>query len=129
MPEQDATCLSTEGLPFFDREGSPISAAEHAKLRGKPHYRFVADNKVEFNGDRYHVTTVWLGDCYASIWMTPPKKPRIYGTLLRGLGDGHGLQFRWTTLRDAEDGHRKIVDALRIGDMEVIKLLTDQFGC
>lgn len=89
----------------FDREGHPITMAQYGVLHGDKEYVQVA--RTEFGSDVL-VSTVWLGIDH----QFGDGPPLIFETMVFG-GHLDGEQDRYSTEREARDGHHVMCDRVR----------------
>lgn len=74
-----------------------------------PNYKFVEQSHLEVDGEKIHVSTVWLG-----INHSVRGDPVIFETMIFG-GEWDGVQWRYTTEEFARRSHRLIVETLEAG--------------
>ncbi len=89
---------------YFDRKGRPISLLDTDRSEA---YRRVGLTHVTAET---HISTVWLGLNHNFL----DGPPHIFETMV--FSDVYELDkevWRWSTLRQAESGHRKVVRAVR----------------
>ena len=94
----------------YDRRGHPISINEWTVLFEDPTYQRVA----YYEGGGYKVSTVWLGLDHG--WGS--DSPIIFETLvLRGVDEPEFMR-RYSTEKDALDGHAEIISMLESAPLE-----------
>lgn len=92
---------------YYDKAGRPIGRDDWAcKIQTK--YKIVRYTKTS-NGD---VSTVWLGLEHGIV----NGKPVIFESLIFG-GPCDQEMLRYTSLEEAIEGHKKIVNALKFHDL------------
>lgn len=125
------------GTPwYYDRDGNPITMAQAGVLGEDDNYRSVASDYLL--DATIWVSTVWLGQRHPPFNEDPPY---IFETMVfvqedeeaiqarkkyweRSGGDSYDFPWadtqcrRYTNEEDARDGHREIVDSLRIREEE-----------
>jgi hypothetical protein len=92
------------GGEIYDRAGNPITLEEWGRLRENREYVVVEKTTV---GD-VEVSTVWLGLDHGI-----GRGREIFETMLFGEETGEE-QHRYATEAEALDGHRRIVEELRV---------------
>lgn len=94
---------------FYDKDGVPLSLGQWCQLFGDFDYRRIAHDQIAGVG----ISTVWLGIDHN--W-SGEGLPVIFETMVFGLAE-LGLtdreQWRWSTLEEAREGHRHIVEAVQ----------------
>lgn len=88
---------------YFDKQGKPLTDTELDALLRDRHYRRVGLDSV----GEVKVSTVWLGVNYN--W--GDGAPIIFESMIFG-GDRNGDMVRYSTLEQAEAGHRAILAEL-----------------
>ena len=85
---------------YYDKQGKPIEFIDYARLFEDTEYRRIGLH--ESNG--VEVSTVWLGLDHR----LSGDKPLIFETMVFG-GKNDGYQQRYSTLKEAQTGHKKAV--------------------
>lgn len=88
-------------MRYYDRQGSPISMDEWARMFEDWDVKTVAQSDVGVSGRTVHVSTVWLGIDHN--W-DPEGPPLIFETMAFG-GSIDQAQDRYTTEAQALAGH------------------------
>lgn len=90
---------------YFDKYGKPLSLMEWGDLMGNIAYKRIAETTLP---DGKWVSTVWLGLDHN--WQY--GRPLIFETMVFSKhGDGGELDMeRYSTLEEAEAGHKKMVE-------------------
>jgi hypothetical protein len=95
------------GPRYYALNGRPMTMMEWA--RASSHYKHIGLDYVRLRGRMYRVSTVWLGLDH-SFW--PGHGPLIFETMVFEDDDWGGfenLMDRYSTLAQAERGHRAFV--------------------
>lgn len=96
-----------EGLGVYDIDGNPISFREWFAMRERdPESIRVARTEI----DDVIVSTVHLGINHSYMLRDPPL---IFETLVFG-SDLDGEMYRYSTKEDAEEGHERVVELVRL---------------
>lgn len=126
-PEFDAQIREWTKDMYKDKEGNRISIEELCVLTADEAYKVVAQEHVH----EFWVSTVWLGvkhfnDAFFETMIFSHVNPD-----LTGEWESHAL-YRYKTLKEASDGHEKVVKLLReaceryAGDSEkIIEVVED----
>jgi hypothetical protein len=88
---------------YYDKEGKPLELLEWAELLKDEEYKRVGLDRI--NG--LLVSTVWLGLNHS--WI-PGSPPLIYETKIFASDSRDIYQRRYSTLEQAEQGHRDAVN-------------------
>lgn len=96
-------------LGTFDKDGNALDFFEWARLLKDKNYSRVGLDRV--NG--YGISTVWVGLNHNM--HSPYAPPLIFETMIFGDGELGDYQQRWSTLAQAEAGHKAAVLYARIG--------------
>ena len=108
---------SGPNLPYYDKEGKPITLLEWAELGDDTDYKRIASTMV---AERYWVSTIWLGvDHNFGLW----APPLLFETCVFDNGapievlEGHEtveslVIDRYTTEEQAKAGHEGVVNYL-----------------
>jgi len=95
------------GPRYYAVNGREMTQMEWS--RALSHYRHIGLDYVRIRGRTYRVSTVWLGLDH-SFW--PGGRPLIFETMVfedDDMGGFEGLMNRYSTLAEAERGHRMFV--------------------
>lgn len=98
-------------LGHYDKDGNPISAVEWAMLHEESYKRVGWDEIYNPDGPTIRVSTVWLGIDH----QFGDGPILIFETMVFGRPEGEKNEWhedecwRYSTLEDAEAGHRNIV--------------------
>lgn len=95
------------GLRYYDLYGMPISMQRWSQLHGE--YKHVGSTVVRREGQSWWVSTVWLGLDHG-FGSGPPV---IFETMTFGADGSADVCARYSTLRQAQHGHREVVRELR----------------
>jgi len=101
---------------FYDLEGQEVSYEKWSEIF-KSRDRFLARDVVPGSG--LEVSTVWIGLEWL-LEVDEGKAPLIFETMVFEFDDEtyHDLGcWRWATREAALNGHRKIVDDIRSGEL------------
>lgn len=96
-------------IPWYDRQGHPITADQANTLLGDPAYKRVALTDITSSSDssvNYRISTVWLGADHN--W--GGGQPILFETMVFGGGEQQDqTMWRWHTEDEARAGHTEIV--------------------
>lgn len=106
---------------YYGMDGQPISMQDFARLMNPVNKR-VAEDTVELDGQKYWVSTVWLGLDHSLGFGGPPL---IFETMVFP-GDPNSGQGSWTeramdryaTREAALIGHQRMCEAVRSGSLQ-----------
>lgn len=103
-------------MRYFDKDGSEIDQVSWMELWSGPNgdsYRRVRLSHVVDlqTGLLSKVSTVWLGIDAASALTRDGVPEQIFETMVIGV-DSDGPQWRYSTILEAIDGHRQVVEWL-----------------
>ena len=98
----------TEHFDKFDKNGKPIKLMEWARLFEDGNYKRIALTELPNN---VRVSTVWLGLDHSF----DGDKLLIFETMVFG-GKHDGDQDRYTTLEEAQKGHKDMVKRIKTKD-------------
>ena len=93
---------------FFDKEGNPCSVEFWNEHFQDFEYKRIAKDEYGTVGI---VSTVWLGMNHA--WGDGP--PLIFETMVFGVPKWEDYQDRYSTLAEAQEGHKRVVAAIYSG--------------
>lgn len=97
-------------MNYYDRGGLPIDMEQWAILHGDPDYRKIG---LWHGEDGITVSTVWLGIDHRFVG---DGDPIIFETMIFGPEHLDGEMTRYTTHRDAQEGHQHTVDNITSGE-------------
>ncbi len=108
---------------YYDRDGIPISDMfVWGKLFRDHEYKRVGLDVLS----GYRISTVWMGLDHGY----PPGPPLIFETMVFREGEGDPIRLdmemmRYSTLVDAERGHKRMVELVRaaLGDADMLREL------
>lgn len=95
-------------IPYYDKDGIPVTQEQWGLLWGDDAYRMVARSTVASAADlnqTYDVSTIWLGINHGF----GEGLPLIFETMVFGSGDIESDCQRYSTLREAQEGHIEMV--------------------
>jgi hypothetical protein len=92
---------------YYDKQGNPIDLWRWGELHEDLDYIVVEKTPLMYNDEPVEVSTVWLGINHQ--WGEGP--PIIFETMVFG-GPDDGDQWRYSTEKEARDGHAVIVHEL-----------------
>jgi hypothetical protein len=100
---------------YYDRQGRPMTMQQWAQKFQDENYRHLARDVIGPDepldpAPLITVSTFWLG--LNANWRS--GEPLIYETLIVG-GERDAVDIRYTTERQAREGHRLVVEELRAG--------------
>jgi hypothetical protein len=99
------------GPRYYAMNGRPMTQMEWA--RAFEHDRHISLDYIRLRGHMYRVSTVWLGLDH-NFW--PGGPPLIFETIVfedDDMGGFENLMNRYSTLAEAERGHRMFVRAVK----------------
>lgn len=94
---------------YVDRQGHAIGRTTWLALTARPEYVVIASDAVAVEGHHLQVVTIWLG------LNLPTGGPRVFETLLHAVGGRRPRRWAWSSLSQAQTGHRHVVDELIAG--------------
>lgn len=103
--------MSDFGPRYYAVNGRPMAMMEWA--RTFEHYRHIGLDYVRLRGRTFRVSTVWLGLDHN--WR-PNGRPLIFETMVfeePGFAQFEDLMCRYSTLAEAQRGHRLMVRGLK----------------
>jgi len=103
-------------MDCYDREGRPISMEEWARLREQGN-TVAKDDIITKDGRTVLVSTIWLGMDHR---FGDDGPPLIFETMVFEQGMAEELCWRYSTEKEAKDGHDMTVHVLQVVGLKAL---------